>query len=446
MAGSIQLIYLIIKKILNIINWLNLNFCNSYLLKFPLKKEENSMKETNIIYDSVSNTWSIIVKMVNKSLLQIEYPELTGYKTKEDAEIAYHKTMHQFAMDMENIKSITGVKYTLSSYIEHWYVDIFKQYTTSPSYLQTTDWAIQRVILPSIEEDHLLINLTPEYINDILQRCAKLPYRTAGIVSRKILCTILKTAEAEELLDIKFSFESIITFPRIPPKYIAYEKEDICKLLEIAKKSDAIYLEILLCLFAGLRIGEVRGLNYDHVDFQNNTITIMQQIPNESYIEIKTENGIERRVNENCIKPPKSGASYRTLKVSDIIMEELRRRKELNAYYFQTHPEAVQYWKNYVCIGLNGELISNKTVTLGLYKLCKKNGLPKISAHGLRHICATILLEQGVPLEEISHILGHASSSTTFDIYCGEIRGRNNIIDFLSKNLDPIESVKYWTC
>jgi hypothetical protein len=45
MAGSIQLIYLIIKKILNIINWLNLNFCNSYLLKFPLKKEENSMKE-----------------------------------------------------------------------------------------------------------------------------------------------------------------------------------------------------------------------------------------------------------------------------------------------------------------------------------------------------------------------------------------------------------------
>ena len=35
-------------------------------------------------------------------MLKIEYPELTGYKTKEDAEIAYHKAMHQFAMDMEN--------------------------------------------------------------------------------------------------------------------------------------------------------------------------------------------------------------------------------------------------------------------------------------------------------------------------------------------------------
>lgn len=102
-----------------------------------------------------------------------------------------------------------------------------------------------------------------------------------------------------------------------------------------SQKSDAIYLEILLCLFAGLRIGEVRGLNYDHVDFQNNTITIMQQIPNESYIEIKTENAIERRVNENCIKPPKSGASYRTLKVSDIIMEELRHEKNLMHIIFK---------------------------------------------------------------------------------------------------------------
>lgn len=67
-----------------------------------------------------------------------------------------------------------------------------------------------------------------------------------------------------------------------------------------------------------------------------------------------------------------------------------------------------------------------------------KNGLPKISSHGLRHLCATILLEQGVPLEEISHILGHASPATTFDIYCGEIQGRTNIIDFLSDNYDPI--------
>ena len=205
---------------------------------------------------------------------------------------------------------------------------------------------------------------------------------------------------------------------------IIWSIKDFNNFLKVVdNERDRLLFSILY--YTGMRKGELLSLCWKDVDLIDQTITI-------------NTTACRVRGKGQCIKPPKSGASYRTLKVSDIIMEELRRRKELNAYYFQTHPEAVQYWKNYVCIGLNGELISNKTVTLGLYKLCKKNGLPKISAHGLRHICATILLEQGVPLEEISHILGHASSSTTFDIYCGEIRGRNNIIDFLSKNLDPI--------
>lgn len=104
-------------------------------------------------------------------------------------------------------------------------------------------------------------------------------------------------------------------------------------------------------------------------------------------------------------------------------------------FFMEKFSESKYYKKH---IGFGGELISSKTVTEGLYKICKKNGLPKISAHGLRHLCATILLEQNVPLEEISHILGHASVSTTFDIYCGEIQGRDNILDFLSSNFDPI--------
>ena len=60
----------------------------------------------------------------------------------------------------------------------------------------------------------------------------------------------------------------------------------------------------------------------------------------------------------------------------------------------------------------------------------QKKWLTKISAHGLRHLCATILLEQNVPLEEISHILGHASVSTTFDIYC--VKFKAGIIFWIS--------------
>ena len=66
------------------------------------------MKETNIIYDSVSNTWSIIVKVVNKSLLQIEYPELTGYKTKEEIAIAMDCAASEIYNEDEKVYHFMG--------------------------------------------------------------------------------------------------------------------------------------------------------------------------------------------------------------------------------------------------------------------------------------------------------------------------------------------------
>ena len=56
--------------------------------------------------------------------------------------------------------------------------------------------------------------------------------------------------------------------------------------------------------------------------------------------------------------------------------------------------------------------------------------------------CLAIMLESGIPLETISHALGHSSVSTTYDIYCGEMDGRDNIRDFLNEKMDP---VNYYT-
>ena len=41
--------------------------------------------------------------------------------------------------------------------------------------------------------------------------------------------------------------------------------------------------------------------------------------------------------------------------------------------------------------------------------------------HGLRHEFASLLFEKGIPLEQISKLLGHKSVTTTFDVYCGII-------------------------
>ena len=49
--------------------------------------------------------------------------------------------------------------------------------------------------------------------------------------------------------------------------------------------------------------------------------------------------------------------------------------------------------------------------------LLKRAGLPYRRFHILRHTCATLLLEDGVPLQKVSALLGHASISITADLY-----------------------------
>ena len=50
-------------------------------------------------------------------------------------------------------------------------------------------------------------------------------------------------------------------------------------------------------------------------------------------------------------------------------------------------------------------------------KLCERAGVRRIRFHDLRHSCAMLLYEQGVPIENIQDVLGHSSPTVTKMIY-----------------------------
>lgn len=88
---------------------------------------------------------------------------------------------------------------------------------------------------------------------------------------------------------------------------------------------------------------------------------------------------------------------------------------------------------DYVSCQPNGEARGVSSIYVALTSLCEKNGLPKITVHALRHMYATILIEQGVPLVKISALLGHSSVNTTFEYYCEVMDEEQNIICFLNE-------------
>lgn len=70
---------------------------------------------------------------------------------------------------------------------------------------------------------------------------------------------------------------------------------------------------------------------------------------------------------------------------------------------------------------MKGTLRKKGTIANPLRRICLEASLPLISMHGLRHEFASLLFEKGIPLEQISKLLGHKSVTTTFDVYCGII-------------------------
>ena len=64
-----------------------------------------------------------------------------------------------------------------------------------------------------------------------------------------------------------------------------------------------------------------------------------------------------------------------------------------------------------------GTAIDPNLMTRAFKKVVTTSGVPKLTIHGLRHTHATILLEQGVNPKVVSARLGHASVTTTMDIY-----------------------------
>lgn len=63
--------------------------------------------------------------------------------------------------------------------------------------------------------------------------------------------------------------------------------------------------------------------------------------------------------------------------------------------------------------------------------------MPHLTVHGLRHMYATILTEQGVPLVKVSALLGHSSVHTTFEYYCEVSDEQDRIINFLNDEFVP---------
>lgn len=186
-----------------------------------------------------------------------------------------------------------------------------------------------------------------------------------------------------------------------------YTLEEIAQIFELLDEEDVptkYRVFIKLAVYSGFRRGELLGLEWKDINWENNLISVRRT---SNYT---VEQG-------NYTDTTKTKMSQRTLKFPDYVMEllpELKTEQEIEAERIGSK------WINTdrLFTKWDGSPMGNCTPYSWFRKFCKSNNIRFCDLHSLRHFYASALINEGVDAAAVSGALGHSVISTTTSIYC----------------------------
>lgn len=261
-----------------------------------------------------------------------------------------------------------------------------------------------------IAEGHLTPKLGDCELNDVtplrLQRFATEllqggNLRTGQGLSVNSVNSIISVAQSS--LKAAFAFGELETYTadRIKRPRLR-EKEIMCFSLaeqraierEILDNKKVKLFGVILCLYTGLRIGELLALTWDDVDLVAGTLRISKSC----YYGKGQSGTFERHV-----ESPKTPTSYREIPLPKSMLALLKAaKKHSKSEYFVSNGQSA---------------VSIRSYQRSFQALLKKLSIPHQGFHALRHTFATRAVECGMDVKTLSEILGHKNVSVTLNRY-----------------------------
>jgi len=351
--------------------------------------------------DKKKHLWQITIELPKDP---VTGKRVRRYKTVQGTKKEAEHAMHEYIRELEKGYYVTNNKITVSEWIETW-IEVYITPNVSPTTLSRYQGMIRRYIIPllgSVQVQQLNTLAVQAWVNGLKVSPSSGKEMSAATI--KHTYHILKGAMDKAVL--------VGIIPRSPcagimlpkgqkKKAVVYNQTEIRQLIDAAKDTEMeLVIDLELCL--GLRRGELLGLQWCDVDWKKNQIHV-----------IRTRVVVNGK---SVVKDPKTATSVRTIDAPEQLMRKLKQHR------LRCMENQMAYGRNYtrsefVIVHPDGRPIYPEYLSQMLTKLQKKANLPQCRFHDLRHLCASIMLLQGINVKVAQERLGHKDITTTLNIY-----------------------------
>lgn len=247
-----------------------------------------------------------------------------------------------------------------------------------------------------------LSHITPMVIQKLYNRLTKERILSDENIQKvhTLINDSLKKAERWGL--ISRNPASLVDRPKAEKKEIkVWNLQEVQTFLKFAKDYNRYYIAFLLALTTGMRQGEILGLRWKDIDFEQDCLRITQTLSNDG---------------KEIFPYTKTKAGIRTVDLPEETRVQLLIHK--NIVEQEKGELGVQYMNlDLVVCTSNGTPTNKSNIRRTFKAIIKKANLPNIRFHDMRHTHATLLLLQGVNPKIVSERLGHADVRITLDTY-----------------------------
>lgn len=354
--------------------------------------------------------------------------------------------LQQISVSLDEGSYIAPSKMTVGQWLEEWqsnYLGAVKESTTfqySANIRTNIKPHIGAVLLSELSPhmiQHLYNNLMKPHTITVKDSSTLKPIKKelAALSAksvRNVHGTLHKALKQALLLGyIRSNPADAVVLPRVDRKEVSFVHDDYIPRLLEAIKGDRFEHIFEVDLFTGLRQGEILGLTWDCVDFDNGILTINKQLQRRH----TKGGGFE-------LNSPKNKRS-RQVTASPYVMDILRQERQLQ---LENKLKSCGAWRNDWNLVFTDELgnhHSDKTVFSHFKRIVSSIGLPDTRFHDLRHTFAMLSLQNGDDIKTVQQNVGHATAAFTLDVY-GHVseRMKNESAARMQRYIEGLKNVK----